>query len=50
LTIIEMVRNRLDYEARYEMPVQKYANDIYNCQGFDLLSGAAHHWAAALFG
>jgi len=48
LTIIEMVRNRLDYEARYEMPVQKYAN--YNCQGFDLLSGAAHHWAAALFG
>jgi hypothetical protein len=32
------------------MPVRKCANDIYNCPGFDLLSGAAHHWIAALFG
>jgi hypothetical protein len=36
--------------ASPETPVRKCVHDIYNWQGFDLLSGAAHHCAAALFG
>jgi hypothetical protein len=49
-----MVRNRLDYDGRCAFVIFKSRNATmtyisYNGQGFDLLSGAAHHSAAALW-